>query len=249
MSIKKFEKVIATVLRQSVGQKRTVEQVAAMIVARVDEVESILADVGIEIPSFSVPGPAKQQDWGSVSEQVNPGPVDISSRLTPNQEVTAELVERWTKERLQSFAINEMPSHMPVRPPGFADDLTLEKHVESAPGDLAYVRVTYQPIGNPQQVAPSVQISSTDLRLDAEEHTREIRKQAEAMFSKTPRVLTPKFTPMQGSLGDLTNGIGVDLDTKGTERLDGALPGGIDPNSGRVIVGEFGQAWKNQGGR
>lgn len=248
MSIKRFEKVIATVLRQNMGKGKTVEQVASAIVTRVDEVESILAEVGVDIPTLGAPEPLKAQDWGSIAEQVAPGRVDISAKLTPSEKVEEGLVERWTKERLQDFAKNEMSSELEVRPPGFDEVLKLEKKIESAPGDLAYVRIMYNVKGNPQQMFPIVQVSSTDVRLDAAALTEEIYAQAMGMFSRVPKVLVPKAPPRIGSLGDLTQGIGVDLDTRENPITGGELPGGITQD-GRVVVGEMGRSWKQQGGR
>src|SRR5580704_8218262 len=101
MSIRKYEKIIATVLRQNMGKGRTVEQVAAAIVERVDVADAIIADLGVNIPTLSGPEPPKTQDWGAIAEQVVPSRVDISAKLEPAKKVEETLVERWTKERLQ----------------------------------------------------------------------------------------------------------------------------------------------------
>ncbi len=94
-----------------------------------------------------------------------------------------------------------------------------------APGDLGFARIVYQQPEAPmtdqsgQRVGPTVQISSTDKSLDPEALTVDVIRQAESMYTKTPRVLVPKLPPTMGRPGDLSNAISAEAPGTGEEGL------------------------------
>lgn len=215
--ISKYRNLIVKVLQQSSGKKLTAEQVADALITRIEDVEEAISSMG---PALLVtPPPAHGVAVTSLVPPAPTGgyqdaPTDVFQRI--DAPPSAEMVERYTVDQLANFAKNEMPSLIQVQPPGFDAPFTIKKFIDIAGGNLGFVRIVYQQEGGEmitesgQRIGPTLQITTTDKKLDADEMTENVRAQANATYSKTKRVLVPQRPPITGSLGDLRNGLSAD---------------------------------------
>lgn len=232
MNLANYRGLISKILRDSSGKKLTPEQVADALITRITDAEEVISSMGgVVINGTPVPPvPLLPQP------QASPAPIDLSRRVGAPEQVEAGLVERWTVEQLLDFAKNQMPGMLRVQPEGFDQPFEIQKFVEAAPAGIGFVRIVYQqpqaPITteNGQRVGPTLQIATTDAALDADALTDMVVQQAKSMYSKTPRVLTPKRgTAPSGPMG-------VELDTPETENLSSTMP----------VTGQMGALWQAQ---
>ena len=241
MDISTYRPLISKVLSRCSGKGLTPDQVAAAICERIVSFEEDMALMGGK--PLVIQGPTKQPGDDAYLEGraiIERTPqVDISDRIEGSTD--GQMIERWSKEQLLDFAKNQMPSVLLVKPPDYEQAFEINKFVESAPGDLGFVNIIYQPPGgriiDNQRIGPTERISTTDKILDADALTDSIRKQANALYTKTKKVLTPRqpvFDP-----GALVANIPGDKEREAAE-LAGA-PGGTMPMDGALS-----SQWKAQ---
>lgn len=217
--IRNYEALIAKTLTQASGKKLSANEVAKMIIDKIEDVESVIGSMGGDampiLPSYLDGLPKlmrtsepqrKPAESSNIFRRLGAPDTDLDPALN--------LIEAFSKEDLQNFAKTEMPDFITVQPPDFAEPFRMERKIESAPGDLGFVRIIYQQVGNALAtqdgalIGPSVQVQTTDQSLDADLLVKEIITQANGLYTKTPRVLTPKinFVPRE-TLYDFANGI------------------------------------------
>lgn len=215
-----YKPLIAKTLAKCSGRGMTPEQVAAAICERISSFEEDMALMGGK--ALVIQGPT--QEAGMLNDlqdgpYIKPRPVDITERI--GSESNGAMIERFSKEQLLDFAKNEMPSTLMVKPPDYEQPFEIHKFIQSAPGDMPFVNVIYQPNGGQeidgQKMGPTVRISSTDISLDGDELTESIKKQASALYTKTKRVLTPKMPAVNGNPGDLRGALSAEAPGTGEE--------------------------------
>ena len=259
MDIEKYKPLIAKILVDSTGKKLSADEVASRICQRIADIELLMPSLGnatlLNRPPLTQQFPdlpkaeAQPEEIMSVRDS-RAQDMDISRRIDSASKPDEGLIERWTVDQLSDFAKNEMPSLLQVQPEGFDRPFSIAKFIEAAPGGLPFLRIVYQqpeaPImteGNAQRVGPTIQISTTDAKLDADELTENVITQAKAMYSKTPRVLVPKAPATQFSPGDLRGALSAEAPGTGEEGL--MMPGGITQD-GRLVTGDLSRQWQQQ---
>lgn len=251
MDIEKYRPLIAKILVDSTGKKLSADEVASRICQRIADIELLMPSLSnATIITPSAQPPQRQSFEGLAPKAEESDTMDISRRIDAAPKPDEGLVERWTVDQLSDFAKNEMPSLLQVQPEGFDRPFSIQKFIEAAPGGLPFLRIVYQqpeaPImteGNTQRVGPTIQISTTDAKLDADELTENVITQAKAMYSKTPRVLVPKAPATQFSPGDLRGALSAEAPGTGEEGL--SMPGGITQD-GRLVTGDLSRQWQQQ---
>lgn len=244
MDISTYKPLIAKTLARCSGKGLTPEQVASAICDKISSFEEDMALMGGK--AVIIQGPTQKIEEAGMYNDLQDGPyikpqsMDISERIGAPAEVDAFLVEKYTKEQLLDFAKNEMPSTLQVKPPEYDAPFEIHKFVESAPGDLGFVNIIYQPNGGQvidnQRIGPTERIATTSKSLDADALTESILKQADSLYTKTKRVLTPKMPSITGSPGDLSRALSADAG------------GSKDGSDGLTmpIDGQLSQQWKSQ---
>jgi hypothetical protein len=239
MKPEEFRPVMVRVLSRCSGKKLGLEEVVDQLIGAMQDLEAVMGSSGKAVLIETPP-----------TKQVQNLQTDISQRLSSADNTNdGRLVEIWTKEQLAAFARDQMPSLLSVQPQGFNVPFQIQKFVQAAPGDLGFVQIIYQQPEAPmtdqsgQRIGPAVKISTTDKRLDADELTVDIIKQAESMYTKTPRVLVPKMPPTMNRPGDLSNAIG--LESTGFP-LGKEPQGAGEDNMTLPLTPELSNQWKSQ---
>jgi hypothetical protein len=209
MKLAQFRKLIVKTLQESSGRGRTAEQVADIIIQKIELAQEIMGDM--DIPILPGPDPIPEEKLRIVVPEQR---IDVSQRIRQPEQQQVGLVERYTPEQLIDFAKNEMPSSIKVQPPEFEQAFEIKKCIDSAAGG-AFVRITYQQEGTPdggngQRIGPTVQIGTTDEALDADALTEAVIRQANGMYTKTPKVLVPRMPSIPGNPGDLRGALGAE---------------------------------------
>lgn len=221
MKPSEYRPIILKVIKESTGRFPTVEAFADHLITQMDTYAQMLelaGTLGI-LPTTLAAAPVqdKPAERGLVIGPDSPAPqqpqVDISERMAAKG-----LQENFSKTELHQYYNRTLPPQITVNPPGFEQPLVLIKRMQSAPGDLGFVKIAYAPQGiQADEESATVFVETTDADMDASRVLAEIKNKAEMIYRpEVKRIPVMDITPFANASleGTIRGALSVETDAR-----------------------------------
>jgi hypothetical protein len=229
MKAKQYKKIILKTLQQSSTKFRSIEDLADFIISKMEDYEEMASMLAEDDILSQYSHPTKSTPLIITGSSTSPVEVsDISERVTvrkPEIPYTDDEIIRMKEKAIEQYN-RELPSELSVTPPNFKEPLRLLRRIMNSPMAYPFIQVTYYPHNsNPETDSCKHQVVVTGAQDSSEFVLDQIKKQAMAIYSSTPRRIEPRLGEGKvaaerlviPNIGPGSWGAEIDKDTSGSE--------------------------------